>query len=78
MQEFFSIGLSTPFRRSAQTGRDSIGQNHVSHAIRIKQKENKNKSDQFLVQNRFEILANLEDNDTSNTNVGLENNRVEQ
>ena len=57
MQEFFSIDLSTPIRRSAQTGRDSIGQNHVSRAIRIKQNENKNKSDQFLVKNRFEILA---------------------
>ena len=78
MQEFFSIVLSTPNGRSAQTGRDSIYQNHVSRAIRIKQKENKNKSYQFLFKNRFAILANSEDNDMSNINVGLENNRVEQ
>jgi hypothetical protein len=68
LQEFFRTDLSTPIRRSAQTYTDSIGQNHVSRAIRIKQNEHTNKSDQFLVKNRYKILANLQDNDKSNTN----------
>lgn len=71
-KSFFSIDLSTPDRRSARAGRDSIGQNLVPCAVRIKQKENKNKSDQLLIKNRFAILANLEEN---NNNGGVENNR---